>query len=108
LFWNHAGDYKNWSGNSIEPIVRDENGNPESGGDTVDAANTFDLHLSQKLTGGAFEGTMLSLDFRNITDEDPSFFNGNMGGFMGGAWGYNNYVSNPVGRLITFGVRKDF
>ena len=38
----------------------------------------------------------MSLNVRNITDEDPSFFNGNQGGFMGGAWGYDNYTANPV------------
>ena len=29
----------------------------------------------------------MSLNVRNITDEDPSYFNGNQGGFMGGACG---------------------
>jgi len=41
-------------------------------------------------------------------DEDPPFFNGTQGGFMGGAWGYDNYTANPVGRLITLGVRTSF
>jgi hypothetical protein len=50
----------------------------------------------------------LSLDVRNLTDEDPAFFNGNQGGFMGGAWGYDNYTANPVGRLITLGIRTNF
>lgn len=109
LYWNHVGDYNNWSGNTVKPLVRDANGNPESGGDTVKASNTFDLHLSQKLAlGGSFNDLSVSIDFRNITDEDPSFFNGNQGGFMGGAWGYDNYTSNPVGRLITLGVRASF
>jgi len=109
LFWNHVGDYKNWGGSTVTPLVRDANGNPQSGGDTVKASNTFDLNMSQKLSlGGAFNDLTLTLDFRNLTDEDPSFFNGNQGGFMGGAWGYDNYTSNPVGRLITVGVRARF
>ena len=45
---------------------------------------------------------------RNLTDEDPPFFNGNQGGFMGGAWGYDNYTANPVGRLVTLGIRTEF
>jgi iron complex outermembrane receptor protein len=109
LYWNHIGDYKNWSGNTIVPLTRDANGNPNGGGDTVKATNTFDLHLAYKLSlGGTVEDMSLSLDVRNLTDEDPSFFNGNQGGFMGGAWGYDNYTANPVGRLITLGVRTNF
>jgi iron complex outermembrane receptor protein len=109
LFWNHIGSYKNWSGNTVTPLVRDANGNPSGGGDTVDATNTFDLHLAYKLSlGKTFDDVGISLDVRNLTDKDPSFFNGNQGGFMGGAWGYDNYTANPIGRLITVGLRASF
>jgi iron complex outermembrane receptor protein len=109
LFWNHIGSYKNWSGSTFTPIIRDANGNPSGGGDTVDATNTFDLHVAFKLSlGETFDDISLSLDVRNLTDEEPSFFNGNQGGFMGGAWGYDNYTANPVGRLVTLGVRTNF
>jgi len=30
------------------------------------------------------------------------------GGFMGGAWGYDNYTANPIGRQITLGIRTNF
>jgi len=109
LFWNHVGDYKNWSNGTVTPLTRDENGNPNGGGDTVEASNTFDLHLAYDLDlGDTLEGVTLALDVRNVTDEDPPFFNGNQGGFMGGAWGYDNYTANPVGRLVTFAVRMNF
>jgi iron complex outermembrane receptor protein len=109
LFWNHIGDYNNWSNNTITPLVRDVNGNPQSGGDVVDATNTFDLNLSYKLSaGGVFEDLGLSLNIRNLTDEDPPFMNHNQGGFMGGAWGYDNYTANPVGRMVTLAVRANF
>jgi iron complex outermembrane receptor protein len=109
LFWNHIGSYKNWSGSTFTPIIRDANGNPQSGGDTVDATNTFDLHVSFKLSlGETFDDISLSLDVRNLTDEEPSFFNGNQGGFQGGAWGYDNYTANPIGRQITLAVRMNF
>jgi iron complex outermembrane receptor protein len=109
LFWNYIGDYNNWSNNTITPIVRDANGNPQSGGDVVEATNTFDLNLSYQLSaGGIFEDLGLSLNIRNLTDEDPPFMNHNQGGFMGGAWGYDNYTANPVGRLITLAVRANF
>lgn len=109
LFWNHTGSYKNWSGSTIIPLTRDANGNPNGGGDTVDATNTFDLHLAYKLGfGETFDDVSLALDVRNLTDADPEFFNGNLGGFMGGAWGYDNYNANPVGRQITLAVKMNF
>jgi len=109
LYWNWIGDYKNWGGSTFTPLIRDANGNPVGGGDTVDATNTFDLNLAYRLElGGVMEEMALSLNIRNITDEDPPFFNGNQGGFMGGAWGYDNYTANPVGRLITLGIRTQF
>ena len=109
VFWNHIGSYKNWGGSTFAPLTRDANGNPNGGGDTVDATNTFDLHFAYQLSiGSTVEDLSLSLDVRNLTDEDPSFFNGNQGGFMGGAWGYDNYTANPVGRLLTLGVRTNF
>jgi iron complex outermembrane recepter protein len=109
LFWNHVGDYSNWSGSTVRPLTRDTNGNPSGGGDTVEATNTFDLHLAQKLSfGDTFDDVTLSLDIRNIADEDPAFFNGNQGGFMGGAWGYDNYTANPIGRLVSIALRTNF
>jgi iron complex outermembrane receptor protein len=110
LFWNHIGSYKNWGGSTFKPLTRDANGNPNGGGDTVDATNTFDLHVAYKVldSGKTINAMLLSLDVRNVTDEDPPFFNGNQGGFMGGAWGYDNYTANPVGRLVTLGVRTSF
>lgn len=109
LFWNHIGDYNNWSNNTVTPILRDANGNPQSGGDVVDATNTFDLNLAYKLTaGGVFEDMGVSLNVRNLTDEDPPFMNHNQGGFMGGAWGYDNYTANPIGRQITLALRMTF
>jgi len=109
LYWNHIGSYKNWGGSTFTPLTRDANGNPNGGGDTVDATNTFDLHLAYKMSiGKTLNDVSLSLDVRNLTDEDPSFFNGNQGGFMGGAWGYDNYTANPVGRQITLRIRTNF
>jgi iron complex outermembrane receptor protein len=110
VYWNWIGDYRNWGGSTFAPLTRDANGNPNGGGDEVDPTNTFDLHLAYDLefTSATLEGLNLSIDVRNVTDEDPPFFNGNQGGFMGGAWGYDNYTANPVGRLITLGVRASF
>jgi iron complex outermembrane receptor protein len=109
VYWNHVGSYKNWSNNTVRPLTRDANGNPSGGGDTVDATNTFDLHLSYRLAlNKTFDDVSLSLDIRNVADSDPEFFNGNQGGFMGGAWGYDNYTANPIGRQVTVAVRTSF
>src|SRR6185503_12428469 len=92
-YWNWIGDYKNWGGSTITPLTRDANGNPNGGGDKVDATNTFDLNLAYRMElSGRMKEMSLALNIRNITDEDPPFFNGNQGGFMGGAWGYDNYT----------------
>jgi iron complex outermembrane receptor protein len=110
LFWNHTGSYRNWSSTSINPIIV-QAGIPMGGGDEVDADDTFDLHAQYAFgEEGRFKGWLVSLDVRNLTDEDPPFFNGNTGGIAGNAtgWAYNGFVSNPVGRMITVGVRTRF
>ena len=43
VYWNWIGEYNNWGGSTFTPLTRDANGNPNGGGDTVDATNTFDL-----------------------------------------------------------------
>jgi iron complex outermembrane receptor protein len=110
LFWNHTGAYKNWSSTSINPVTV-QAGIPTGGGDDVDADDTFDLH-GQYVFGSEsrLKGWLVSLDVRNLTDEEPPFFNGNTGGIAGNAtgWGYNGFVSNPVGRLVTVGLRTSF
>ncbi|HEX2585004.1 MAG TPA: TonB-dependent receptor, partial [Steroidobacteraceae bacterium] len=110
VFWNHVGAYKNWSSSAVNPVVV-VNGLPQGGGDDVKADNTFDLHFSYALGGeGMTKGWMLSADIRNVSNSKPQFFNGNTGGIGGNAtgWGYNGFVSNPVGRMITVGLRTKF
>ena len=45
----------NWSGSTFTPLTRDANGNPNGGGDTVDATNTFDLHVAYQLELGGID-----------------------------------------------------
>lgn len=109
LFWNHVGSYHNWISTTVTPIKVDAVGNPIGGGDLVKAGNTFDLHLQYELRGEGFlRGSQIYVDVQNLFDKDPPFYNGNTNGILGGAWGYNGFVSNPLGRLISIGIRAKF
>jgi iron complex outermembrane receptor protein len=106
VFWNHTGAYKNWTSTAFNPIIV-QNGIPTGGGDDVDADNTFDLHVQYTFGEGRFKDWIVSADVRNLTDEEPPFYNGNTAGINGNStgWGYNAFVSNPVGRMVTVGLR---
>jgi iron complex outermembrane receptor protein len=106
LFWNHIGSYSNWANTTVKPITVDSVGNPTGGGDKVKAANLFDLHAQYELGGESFaRGWQIYLDVQNLFDTNPPFYNGNTAGILGGAWGYNGFVSNPVGRMTSVGLR---
>lgn len=109
LFWNHTGSYRNWSSTTVEPIQVDDGGNPIGGGDKVDANNTFDLHAQYTFeTDNFLNDWQVFVDIQNLFDKEPPFYNGNTGGFMGGAWGYNGFVSSPIGRITAVGLRAKF
>jgi iron complex outermembrane receptor protein len=102
FFWSHTGGYKNWSGTPVHPIVRNSSGQPISGGDNVAANDTFDMHLQYDLqakTGWA-SGTQVYVDIQNLTDKAPPFYNS--------ANGYDAFGGNPIGRVVSVGVRKTF
>lgn len=108
LFWNHTGGYRNWSNDSVAPIETDAVGNPIGGGDKVKANDTFDLNMRYNFEGGVVDGWQVYLDVQNLFDKDPPFYNGNTSGILGGAWGYNGFVSNPLGRIVSLGLRAKF
>jgi iron complex outermembrane receptor protein len=109
LFWNHTGSYRNWISTSVIPITTNSVGNPTGGGDKVKADNSFDLHLQYTIKSeGSFNGWQAYVDVKNLFDSEPPYYNGNTAGIIGGAWGYNGFVSNPLGRLISVGVRTKF
>jgi iron complex outermembrane receptor protein len=108
-FWNHTGGYRNWISTTVAPIIVDSVGNPVGGGDWVEPDNTFDLNVQYQFSGDKFfKGWIVYANIRNLLDKDPPFYNGNTAGILGGAWGYNGFVSNPVGRLVTLGLRTRF
>jgi iron complex outermembrane receptor protein len=104
LFANYVSGYHNWSGNTVIPVTL-VNGLPAGGGDVVHSNTTFDLHLSYILSegdwlGDQIPGAQFFVDIQNLSDKAPAFYNG--------PTGYDGYTGNPIGRLVTFGVRTKF
>ena len=104
LFANYVSGYHNWSGSTVTPVTL-VNNLPAGGGDTVKSNTTFDLNLSYTLSDGDLFGKYLNgsqvfVDIQNLADKAPVFYNG--------ATGYDGYTGNPIGRLVTFGVRTKF
>lgn len=104
LFANYVSGYHNWSGNTVNPLTL-MNGLPAGGGDTVKSNTTFDLNVSYTLSerdwlGGHLAGSQFFVDIQNLFDKAPVFYNGSTG--------YDGYTGNPIGRLVTFGVRAKF
>jgi iron complex outermembrane receptor protein len=99
LFVNHTGSFRNWSSNTIAPLTRDANGNPNGGGDKVKALTTFDLNLGYDFREGFLEGSNVSLSVVNIFDKEPPFYNSGSG--------YYSLAHNPFGRTfnLTFRAR---
>lgn len=99
-YFNYVGSYRNWSGNSMNPITRDANGNPGGGGDKVSAKVLVDLRFAYDLDGlGIIDGAQFTVTAANIFDKRPPFYNGSSG--------YDVFTSNPFGRRINVGLRLD-
>jgi len=109
LFANYTGSYNNWSNTSVTPIIQGAGG-PESGGDKVASDLTFDANLAFEFPSafGYGDRAQVYLNVVNLTNEEPPFYNGNTSGIGVGAWGFNGLVSNPIGRVVSLGVRLSF
>jgi iron complex outermembrane receptor protein len=97
---NFTGSYKNWSSTSLVPITSDQFGNPSGGGgDKVGSSTLIDLHLGYEFnTGNPLLGDdEVYVNVKNLFDSDAPFYNSTNG--------YNNYNWNPIGRMISIGVR---
>ncbi|MEQ8935301.1 MAG: TonB-dependent receptor, partial [Amphiplicatus sp.] len=108
FFANFTGSYRNYIQTTVEPIILDANGNPAGGGDKVKAGYTFDLNLSYEGESGFMTGKRVYVNVKNLFDQDPPFYNGNTSGIGVGAWGYNGFVSNPLGRIVSLGFSANF
>jgi len=112
-FLNYTGSYRNWSNTSVTPVITDSLGNPIGGGDHVASNLTVDLHAAYNFKVGALKNLQLYLDGKNVFNRAPPFYNGTTGGILApggttpGSYGFNGFVSNPIGRLISAGFRVE-
>lgn len=103
LFGHYAPSHLNWSNTAMNPMGLTDAGIPDgTGGDHVSSFLTWDLNVSYNLSGTSMFGGMLNdsqiyIDFNNMFDEEPPFFNS--------PDGYGPYNSNPLGRVISAGFR---
>src|SRR5690606_35039145 len=103
-FLNYTGAYRNWSDETVEPLILDENNRPIGGGDRVEADARVDMTAAYRLRFGGGANIRLYLNVRNLFDRDPVFY----GGTLGRTYGINRYVSNPYGRTVTLGFSAGF
>jgi iron complex outermembrane receptor protein len=108
-FVNYTTGYHNWSNTSLIPVVTNASGVPVGGGDKVSANTTVDLHAEYAFgQTGSFGDAAIYLNVKNILDSDPPFYSGNTAGIGLGGNGYNGFLSNPIGRIASVGIRTDF
>ncbi len=87
------------------PVVR-TNGVITGGGLPVKAFTSVDLNLSYKIKDvGFLDSAQLFVDVTNLFDKAPPF--ANTYGIDGGS-GYDNLNGNPLGRVVTVGIRTKF
>jgi len=99
IFVNNIGGYKNWGGGTINPLVLDANGNVSGGGDYVHSWTTVDVHASWDFSHqGLLGDSQVYIDVNNIANEAPPFFNNSNG--------YDPFGSNPLGRVMSVGIRS--
>lgn len=98
-FANYSGSYTFWNASALNPVTS-QNGIPTGGGDPVDSYMTVNLNLQYKMPEVLAGDVTLFVDVSNLLDEYPPFVNF--------ASGFDNFVSFPMGRVITAGLRAQF
>ena len=107
-FLNYTGKYRNWANGAIIPVTTTAGGIPNGGGDIVKANSVFDLHAEYDLDVAFLKRGSVYIDAKNVFNDDPPFYSGNTGGIGVGGYGYNAFVSNPLGRVVSVGFRAGF
>ena len=109
LFVNWTAPYRNATNTAVHPITTDANGNFSGGGDHVSANVTLDAHVSYNFPDGMLQGDQVYLDVQNLADTTPPFYNGtSKPSEVHSQAGENIFISNPIGRIISLGMRATF
>lgn len=101
VYVNYVGPYTNVSATATTLIGSTNGIYNGTGGDPVDAWTTVDLHLGYEFDSGVLGNDNISLTVRNLFNTYPPFFNGTQG--SNGTFGFDSYVSNPIGRIVEVG-----
>jgi iron complex outermembrane receptor protein len=96
LFWNDTGAYRNWASPVNAVTVNPTTQNPSGGGDHVNSNSTFDLHVGYQFNAGMLGDDEVSITVRNLLNKNPPYFNSSLG--------YDAFVANPLGRIVTLGL----
>ena len=107
-FMNWTSAYRNIGATAAHPPTADANGALVVGGDHVNANVTFDLHASYRFEAGWLGGDEFFIDVKNVFDKEPPFYNYAVPSNTNSSNGINTFVSNPIGRLISVGLRAVF
>ena len=106
---NWTSAYRNIGATAAHPPTADANGALVVGGDHVKANVTFDLHAAYNFPDGhVLSGDQVYFDIKNIFDQQPPFYNYAVPSNVNSSNGINTFVSNPIGRLFSFGLRAVF
>ncbi len=97
IFVNYTGSYRNWSSNTVNPLIDNAAGVPIGGGDQVHAFTTVDLNLAYSFNSDILGNSQVYLEGLNIFNAPPPFYNS--------AVGYDVREGNPFGRVISVGLR---
>jgi iron complex outermembrane receptor protein len=101
IYVNNIGGYKNWGSGTINPLILDANGNAFDGGDYVRSWTTIDLHAAWAFSHeGSLGKGQIYVDVNNLFDTAPPVFNNSNG--------YDPYGANPLGRVISLGLRMQY
>jgi iron complex outermembrane receptor protein len=107
-FMNWTSAYRNIGATAAHPPTADANGALVVGGDHVNANITFDLHAAYNFPGGLLSGDQIYVDVKNIFNRQPPFYNYAVPSNSNSTNGMNTFVSNPIGRLFSAGIRAEF
>jgi iron complex outermembrane receptor protein len=108
VFANWTGAYRNIGATAAHSPTADANGALVVGGDHVNSNLTFDVHTSYNFPDGLLAGDQIYLDVKNVFNRQPPFYNYAVPSNSYSTNGINTFVSNPIGRMFSVGIRAAF